>query len=137
MFGGIYNGTFGDIYNVTFGGICNVTFGGICNVTFGGIYNVTFGGICNVTFGGICNVTFGDIYNVTFGGICNAVVSHSRILNSTNMKSGNTIAAQPSQLPLNPESPIPLDMLLFPNSFIDYTSHVSPFPVGAYCIRPF
>jgi len=25
-----------------------------------------------------------------------------RILNSTKMKSGNTIAAQPSQLPLNP-----------------------------------
>jgi len=37
-----------------------------------------------------------------FGGICNAVVLHNRILNSTRKKSGNTIAAQPILLPLNP-----------------------------------
>jgi len=43
-------------------------------------------------------------YNATFGGICNAAVSHNRILNSTKRKIGNTIAAQPIQLPLNPET---------------------------------
>jgi len=47
---------------------------------------------------------FGGICNTTFGGICNAAVSHNRISNSTKRKSGNTIAAQPIQLPLNPET---------------------------------
>jgi len=37
-----------------------------------------------------------------FGGICNAAVLYNRISNSTMMKSGNTIAAQPIYLPLNP-----------------------------------
>ena len=84
----------------------DATFGGICNAAV--LPNdAMFGGICNATvlpndatFGGICNAAVLP-NDAMFGGICNAAVFHNRILNSTKKKSGNTIAAQHIQLPLN------------------------------------